>query len=183
MAITPGSLFNIILKIFGLFFLREIINAIPDTFSVFIQFFAVSELTPSLGMLIVSLLILLFYTFLALQLLFKTNNIIDVLKLDKGFQEHEFNFEEQDQNKYSLPMASILTIALIITGGYILVDEIPDFCKQVYLFFDQRKSFNGHTAPAMSNMLASGTKILLALLILGERKRIVDFIESKKIEN
>lgn len=180
MTLTPRSLFNIVLKIFGLFFLREIINEIPATFTLFVRYFSVSDLQTSIGMLIMSLLILSFYTALVLLLLFKSNSLIDWLKLDKGFFEDEFSFEQPQENKISLTTSEILTIALIITGGYILVDKIPDFCKQAYLFIDERKSFYGTTPPSIANIMATGAKILLALLILGERKRIVQFIENKK---
>jgi hypothetical protein len=44
------------------------------------------------------------------------------------------------------------------------------------------KTIYGGTAPSVSNILASGTKILLGFLILGERKRIVDFIDRKNNE-
>ena len=182
MTITPRSLFNIILKIFGLFFLREIITEIPVAISVFIRYFSASGFETTVGMLIASLIILCFYVFLALQLLFRTNAIIDVLGLEKGFFEHEFSFEERKEHKISLTTTEVLLISLIVIGGYILVNIIPDFCKQVYLFVDMKKSVYVSTAPSVANILASGAKILLALLILGERNSIVDFIEGKKKE-
>lgn len=182
MAITPRSLFNIVLKIFGLFFLREIINEIPTTVTVFIRYFTVSDYGPSIAVLLVSLLILAFYTVLALQLLFRTNPIINALKLDKGFSEDEFSFEKQQGDKISLTTTEILMISLIVLGGYILVDEIPSLCKQVYLFIDERKSFYRAPAPSSANILTSIARILLALLIIGERKRIISIIESRKKE-
>ena len=182
MVLTPRSFFNIVLKIFGLFFLREIINEIPATISIFVRYYSTTEAEGSLSLLIISLLILCFYTFLTLQLLFRTNKIIEYLKLDKGFFEHEFTFEQNTQTKIALTPSEVLLIALTIIGGYILVDEIPDFCKHAYMFLDQRKSFYLGTAPSIANLLSSGSKILLALLILGERNKISGFILNKKSE-
>jgi hypothetical protein len=113
----------------------------------------------------------------------RTNKIIDILKLDQGFFEDEFSFEERQQNKITLTKEEVLKIALIILGGVILVDEIPDFCKMFYLYIDEKKSFYGATAPSISNMVASFAKVLLGLLILGERKRILTFFENKKFED
>jgi hypothetical protein len=183
MIITPRSFFNITLKIFGLFFLREIINEIPRTVLMFSQYFSVSDFEGSISGIIVSLLIVGFYIILALQLLFKTNPIIEVLKLEKGFSEHEFTFEQRKENKISLSADEILLISLIILGGYILVDQIPEFCKLAYLFIDQRKSFYANTGPSVSNIFVVGAKIVLALLLLGERKKIIAFILSRAKED
>ncbi len=183
MNITPRSLFNVILKIFGLFFLREIINTIPESFLTFVRFFSASEISPSVGVLVVELIILTFYTLLVMQLMLRTNKIIDILKLDQGFSEDEFSFEERQQNKITLTKEEVLNIALIILGGLILVNEIPDFLRMFYLYVDEKKSFYGATAPSISNMVASFAKVLLGLLILGERKRILAFFENKKLED
>jgi hypothetical protein len=180
MTVTPRSLFNIILKIFGLFFLREIINQIPDTVMIFVRYFSYDDYEASIGVLMVSILILCFYTFLVLLLLIKTNHIVDLLKLDKGFTEIAFSFEEKQERQISLSPSEILTIAITIIGGYILVQEIPNFCKDAYIFIQERKSiFYGSPEASQSNLLVPASKILIGLLLLGERVRIVNFISKK----
>jgi hypothetical protein len=176
---TPRTLFNIILKIFGLFFLREIIIAIPATISAFVGYFNSMEMGPTLASLIVSVLVVAFYVFLVLQLVFKTNKFIDYLKLDQGFYEHELSFEQKNELQIGLSASTILTIALIVIGGMLLTEEIPEFCRFVYLYSDQK---GGRYASAfdMSLIVFSAAKIIIGLLILGERKRIVDFIEERK---
>lgn len=182
MYLTPRSLFNIILKVFGLFFLREIIMAIPEALLTFSRFFYLEELAPSVTILIVQLIILFLYGALVMQLILRTNKIIDFLKLDRGFSENEFSFEEGHSKKINLTTQEILNIALIILGGLILVNEIPGFCRLLYLFIDENKSFYGSNGLSVSNMVASVAKILSGLLILGERERITGFILKKKTE-
>lgn len=177
---TPRSLFNVILKIFGLFFLREIITTIPEVISSAFRYFNSSDIGPIIVTLIVSLLILAFYTYLVIQLLFKTNKFIDLLKLDQGFNEHELSFDEKEKFSINLSSTTILTIALIVIGGMILTDEIPDFCRQFYLYFSQRGIKYNSSKFDLSYMFFAGAKIIIGLLILGERKRIVDFIEDNK---
>jgi hypothetical protein len=177
---TPRTLFNIILKIFGLFFLREIINIIPQTISSFFVYFRSSDLGPIVATSVASIVILAFYVYLVMQLLFKTNKFIDLLKLDQGFNEYELSFEQKKELQIGLSTSTILTIALIIMGGIILTDEIPNLCRYFYLYFSQRGIGYSLSKFDTSPMVLSAAKIIIGLLILGERKRVVDFIEGRK---
>ena len=177
---NPRKLFNVIVKIFGLFFLREIIITIPQVFSSVSRYFVSTDIGPIIATLVVSLLILAFYTFLVIQLLFNTNKFIDILKLDQGFDEEELSSDTKEEFLTGSSSTTILTIALIVIGGVILTDEIPNFCRHFYLYFNQKGVSYNPTKPDFSNMVFSAAKIIIGLLLLGERKRIVDFIENKK---
>ena len=102
----------------------------------------------------------------------KTNSIIDLLKLDRGFNQEEFLF--------NISMNRVLMIALIILGGIILFDEIPSFFRNVYSYFQEKSFTQGATKENYSYIITSVVKIVLALLIIGERHRIVIFFESKQ---
>lgn len=175
---TPKSLFNLILKIFGLFFLREIVLIIPQLISS-ISFFIQPDnfdnnQYSSYGItgFILILLIIAFYCLIIYQLLFKTNSILDKLKLDKGFNQEEFSF--------NLSNSLVLTIALIVIGGVILTEEIPNFCNNVFSYFQEKSLTHGMTKPNYSYIIISAVKIILGLLIIGERKRIVEFVEKRQ---
>lgn len=177
---TPKNLFNIILKIFGLFFLREIIYIIPQLISSIPYFtqpdgfsadkFSSGEIVP----LILTLIAIVFYVFIIYQLLFNTNKIIVKLRLDKGLNQEEFSFN------ISTPM--ILTISLILLGGIILTNEIPDFCSGIFSYFQEKNITRGITKPNYSYIVISGVRILIGLLIIGERKRIVELILKRDIK-
>lgn len=117
--------------------------------------------------------ILAFYIFVTYQLFFRINNLLDKLKLDRGFTQDEFLLE--------IPKSSILPIALIVVGGLILTNEIPNLCKALYQYI-QQKSIQRYTEnkPDLSYAIMTGAKIILGLLILGERKRIVEFVEERQ---
>lgn len=175
---TPRNLFNIVLKIFGLFFLREIIYTIPQLISS-IWFLVEPDNFKNnqysdygIGGFVVLLIILVFYCFIIYQLLFKTNNILDKLKLDKGFDQEEFSF--------NLSTSLVVTIALIVIGGVILTEEIPNFCRNVVSYFQEKSMTHGVTKPNFSYIIISAVKIILGLLIIGERKRIVEFAERRQ---
>lgn len=107
---TPRSLFNIVLKIFGLFFLKNIIETVPQLISTIAFMLNQNSFDPYEGIFVFlgTTLILAFYVFVTYELFFKTNVIRDKLKLDKGFTQDQFSFV--------LPKSSTLTIALIIIG-------------------------------------------------------------------
>lgn len=76
-------------------------------------------------------------------------------------------------------MKSILRICLVTTGAIILVYEIPQMAGLVYDNWVFR-SYAGRVVELgpfnWSPMITSGIRIILALLIIGERKRIIDFL-------
>jgi|SRR6185437_10756858 len=177
---TPRNLFNVILKIFGLFFLREIIYIIPQLISLIPSFtkaddfgggqFNSGDILP----FIVTLVAIALYVFIIYQLLFNTNKIIDKLKLDQGFNQQEFSF--------NISTSLILTISLIVIGGIILTNEIPNFCRNIFSYFQEKDLTRGMTKPNYSYIVVSGVKIIIGLLIIGERKRIVEFVEKRQVK-
>jgi len=178
---TPRNLFNIILKIFGLFFLREMVLVIPQLIS-WISFFIYpanfdnnSHSNYGIGGFIAVLFIIAFYCCLIYLLLFKTNVVLDKLKLDKGFNQEEFSF--------NFSTSLVLTIALIVVGGVILTEEIPNFCRDIFSYFQEKNLTRGMTKPNYSYIITSGVKIILGFLIIGERKRIVEFATSRQKKN
>lgn len=176
---TPRNLFNVILKIFGLFFLREIIYIIPQLISS-IPYFAKADdfggeqfSTGDILPFIVTFIAIAFYIFIIYQLLFNTNKIIQKLKLDQGFNQQEFTF--------NISTSLILTISLIVIGGIILTNEIPSFCRNIFSFFQEKNLTHGMIKPNYSYLIVSGVKILIGLLIIGERNRIVAFVEKRQV--
>ncbi len=177
---TPKTLFNIILKIFGLFFLKDIIEtlgqfivAVPYLFNGNTNSFDPNQ---RILLFIGTTTILAYYIFIAYLLFFKTNYFIEKLKLDQGFAQNEFLFQ--------ISRSSILTIALIVIGGIILTNEVPFLCKGLYQYIQQLSIQRyGGTKPDISYTLITVVKIILALLIIGERKRIVAFAEIRQKKN
>ena len=105
------------------------------------------------------------------QLLFRTNNLVDKLKLDRDFNDIIFEFK--------LPKTEILTISLIIIGGIILLNEIPNLCKSIFLYIQEKKINRGMTKPDFTYIILSLAKVTIALLLIGERVRIVELFSRK----
>ena len=81
---TVRALFLIILKVIGLFFLKDFFVAIPQ----FLSLISMSVNFGSNGVspLIAAILSIMAYGYIGYLLLFKTASIIDKLNLDKGFE-------------------------------------------------------------------------------------------------
>jgi len=168
---TARNFFNIVLKIFGLFFLREIINSVPQLISTLFFLFKPENFAEGLFLFVASCLVLTFYIVLTYQLLFRTNNLVDKLKLDRDFNDIIFEFK--------LPKTEILTISLIIIGGIILLNEIPNLCKSIFLYIQEKKINRGMTKPDFTYIILSLAKVTIALLLIGERVRIVELFSRK----
>jgi hypothetical protein len=177
---TPRSLFNIIIKIWGIFFLKNIVEAIPQFLSTIVFLIRADSYTDSfkesIFIFIGTSLVLVFYIVVCFQLFFRTNKVVDLLKLDEGFSQETFSFD--------ISSSSILTIALIITAALILTNEIPNLCESTYSYVQKRTIINfSGKSPDYSDLFFEAAKIIIALLLLGERKRIVEFVESRQRNN
>jgi hypothetical protein len=169
---TTRSLFNVILKILGIFFIKDILAALPELLSVFILWAKPDNSDTALMSLCLTLLILLIYVFVSYCLIFKSTLLIDKLKLDKGF--------DQEMIPLNIHRSTILSISIIVIGGLLIAQEIPNFCRQLFIYFEQRRLTYGQTNPSLSYCVLSGLKILVGLVLVGNQKQIVDFIELKR---
>ena len=101
--------------------------------------------------------------------------LVKKLKLTDNFESTEFNI------KFSVP--HLLIIAIIVISAVILIQEIPNFCSHIYLYFQEKSLTHGMTQPRISYSVISGVKILLVCLLFGERNRIVKLISKEKEPN
>ena len=166
---TPRTLFIIILRILGILSLKELAIAIPQLISAIFSFFWSYSVSDGMTMTVISLLSVAIILWIAYMLIFKAGMLVTMFGLDGGFSE------ELLQVNISIP--SVLRIALIVTGGVILISEIPGFCQIIYRnVSEERFQFMSTGSPQWSPAIFSGVKIVLALLLIGERKRILAFL-------
>lgn len=116
------------------------------------------------------LLIIAVYIFVLWLFVFKTSWLIDTLKLEKGFAEEKIEFNIQP--------SSVLTIATIVIGGLIFIDSLPQFCKQVFFFFQQKNQFV--ESPSSEWLIFHLVKTLVGYLLMTNSKVVVRFIEKQE---
>ena len=170
---TPRSLFNIILKVIGIFFIRNILITAADIIP------AVTEINKEefqdFGILNLVILLLEFFVNLLLTyiLLFKTNWVIDKLKLDQGFQ--------QETLSVNFDSLTILRVAIILLGGLILVDSIPALIQEIIYFIENKKSGAPISAKDY-NVILQAVKLLIGIFLIVYQRSIGNFIGHRATE-
>jgi hypothetical protein len=169
---TPRNLFNIVLKILGVFFIKDFLALIPQLLSAFLYLTKPDAIMEGIWTLITTLLIIFIYGFVSYFLIFKSETIIDKLKLDKGFNQEIIHL--------NIHRSTILSISIIVIGGYIVAEEIPNFCRQLFAYYQEKRMPYGQTNSKIQYSVLSGAKIIIGLLLMAEQRRIVNLIERKR---
>jgi hypothetical protein len=167
---TPRTLFIIILRVLGILSLKELFIAIPQLISAIVMFFQGYSISGGLFMIVISLLTVALVLWISYTLIFKADFLVARLGLDQNFTESILNL--------NISVSSVLRIAIIVTGALLLISEIPEFSRIIYSLLQQRNlTYLGNGSPDWSPAVFSAVKIVLALLIIGERNRILQFLE------
>lgn len=164
------ELFDIILKIFGLLVIKDFLTQLSLILNP-ILFFIIrgSEAPEGLWMLALGILITGIYLAVAYQLLFRTHAVMKFLKLGDELGDADLSIAISKRN--------ILAIALIATAGYILIYDIPVFCSLIYNYFELKESgILEDVRTPVRDLVLSGARIIIALLLIGERKKIMDLL-------
>jgi hypothetical protein len=169
---TLRTLFNVILKILGVFFIKDFLAAIPQLLSIILYLTKSDTATEAIWTLVTTLLILFAYGLVSYYLVFKTNLIIDKLKLDKGFDEEIISL--------NIHRSTILSISIIVIGGLLVADEIPNFCRQLFSYFQEKRMTYGQTNPTISYSIVSGAKIIIGLFLMTGQRQIVKLVERQR---
>ena len=172
---TPRSLFNVILKVLGIFFIKDALIFLAQVFSQIFYKSSNDIRAENINFVNLISVILVFVVCVGIiyLLIFKTGFIIDTLKLDQGFN--------QDLIPLNLHRSLILSIAIIVIGGLILVDEIPNFINQLHFYFEEKNITYGNVgSKVVAYSILSASKIFIAFLLIIYQKQIVNFIEFKR---
>ncbi len=161
----------------ALFFIKDIIYSIASLVSIFYYVLDNEEITKMA--MIVAVASFVVYILVPLFLLFKTNEIVDVLKLDNGIITDNV-FSE------TISKETILRIAIVVIGAILFIQEVPTLCKEIYYaILNIRNNFSSEKSGYLP-LYISVAKCIIGLLIIGERKNILSLLlkktESDKLE-
>jgi amino acid transporter len=123
-------------------------------------------------LLMLIFVLLLFTGILYLMLhycLFKTDWGIDKLALDKNFPEENFAI--------NMHRSTILKISIIVIGGFVIIDSLPNFCEQVFSY--QLNNRFGETVNKRWFVLYA-VKIIIGFLLIRYNRPLVNYIEYKR---
>jgi hypothetical protein len=166
---APRSLFDLILKILGIFFIRDVLEAVSRTLSVLVYFPQYSSEKEALFNFGVTIPPLFLYTLFCWLLIFRTGSIIRLLRFEKNFGEDEVTF--------NLKRTTVLTVAVVAAGGWMLINEIPELFRHATFYYQEIRMYDRMARPDISYMVMSLLRIIFALILFIWNKPIVRFLE------
>lgn len=176
---TPRNLFSIILKIIGIFFIRDLLIVFPPAATLI-----PTLLEPDEGTIMILILGLIFVigpiTLLIYFLIFKTNWVIEKLKFNDGFGPEPLQF--------NIHRSTVLNITVIVAGVTILAYAIPQLIRQIviYIRYVQVKNdlvvLDAIREPDLILFVVFVAELIIGLLMIGSHSQIVNFIELRRKE-
>ncbi|MBP1672422.1 MAG: hypothetical protein H6Q25_237 [Bacteroidetes bacterium] len=164
-----NSFWVILLKILGLWCIYIFLKSLT-MISYFVTLFQSEQANGlqniSLGIYIVLMILLVV---LIKILLFNPNWLIDVFKLDQGFDEETLSFDIKN--------ITIIRIAIIIIGGLLLIDTIPLFISNLVAYLNMRgfDHDNKMYEPLVPNII----NLVLSLILILNSSGIVKFMDKR----
>ena len=168
---TIRTFWTIFIKILGIWLVLDSITVIPQFLSA-LPFFGANNDDNIFGIGVVIGLLLLtigIYIFILRLFVFKTAWLIDKLQLDKGFEEDKLDLNVQ--------LSTILTVATIVIGGLMFIDGLPQLCRQIFVFFQQKNIFR--ESPTSVWIIFHLVKTILGYLLMTNSKQVVAFIDKQ----
>lgn len=175
---TKRDFFIVLLKIFGLYWLSNILfTFLPSSISV-IQY----------GLDITSTLWLIFNVVLYLGLtylfLVKADKLSNFLKLEKGFDEERIDFGQ-------LKLMALIKFAVILIGGYLFLFNLPYFLGDTFFafyskvpkglegYFEDDELMRRYGVEEYINWFGLGFQVLIGYLMVVNFKKISQFIHGR----
>ena len=166
---TIRTFWTIFIKILGIWLVLDSVTVIPQFIS---TLFYADPIDTGQGFALSILLLLLtigVYLFILRLFVFKTAWLIDKLHLDKGFDEEKIDLNVQ--------LSTVLTVTTIVIGGLMFVDSLPQLCKQIFVFYQQKSIFIEN--PSSGWLIFHFVKTIFSYLIMTNSKLVVTFIDKQ----
>jgi len=175
---TPKSLFIIIIKVIGLYFLIDIIRVVPQFLSTLTMLFR-GDIASGLFGAVISLLLIGVYLLLVKYILFKPEKIIDKLGLDKNFDEEKFEL--------NIHRSTVIKISLIVIGGLTLLDYFVPFVLNLYSYIQAKNEsgingmldmFSSNVQVSNMDLIHGGIMTLIGYFLVTNPRTITNWIEK-----
>lgn len=168
------SLLLIVLKIVGLFFLRDFITSLPSFLSVISMSLNFSG-GGYLSSFVAVLLVVALYGYLAYLLLFKTERIFALLDLGRGIDERiELNIHRM----------TVLQLAVIVTGCLLALTALPGLLRHAFLYFqylgNRGNVLNIYPKPDNTLMIVLTAELIIGLLLVSNHRKAAAYIDKKR---
>jgi len=125
----------------------------------------------ALSVALTGLLTVVFLVVIARELLFKTEKFVNLLIKD---EDNKVVF-----TTFNVHRSTVLTISIIVTGGVILVNEIPNLATYIFRMYKEHSQSDQMVIEDYW-MITALVKILIAIYLLYRHRLIVNWIEKRR---
>jgi hypothetical protein len=170
------TLWTILLKILGLWFIIVSISTIVQLLSIFFIPMLYGKSSGNemfLYAMVIVLLAAVVFILIVWLLVFKTAWIIEKLQLTKGFTEEKLEL--------TMEWTTILKIATIVIGGVIFIDSFPLLFKQILSVIQRGKPFRNN--PESIWIFLYLVKTVLGYLLMTNSRFVVHLLARQNDQN
>lgn len=167
------TFWTIVIKSVGLWFLVNCFYIFPQFLSMFSYTNGELEWESLLVSWISTFSVIILFCIIIRFFIFKSDWIIEKLKLDKNFVEQRIDI--------NLSQSTVLSIVITIIGGFIFVQGLPILFQQIIEFLQQKNLLKDY--PNLSWLGYNFLRTLFGFLIMTNSKTVVKFIDKQTSEN
>jgi hypothetical protein len=164
------SLIDVILKVIGIFFIRDILEAFSRSLSVLVYFPQYATQKEAFFNLGVTIPPLILYSLFAWLLIFRTGSLVRLMRIDNSAAEKPAGF--------SFSRFGALTVAVVLAGCWILVNEVPEFFRLAVNYYQERILYDRMVQPDYTYPAMSLAKIIIGLALIIFNTPFVHLIEA-----
>jgi hypothetical protein len=169
---APRTLWTIILKILGFYIFLQLLYLLPQLFTT-ITYLSEQQSSISFGMVAQSSFAISVYLFMIIAFVFRTDWLIDVLRLNKAITEEKLEL--------NIHRSTVLQIAIIVTGGLLLVDSLPLLLRGLFNYYQEINVSSGFKSYSKGSVIVLQLiKVLISFFMITSSRLILNFIERKR---
>ena len=167
---TKRDFFILIIKVFGLLsVVTTLFSALPSNIS-----FAMMGID-ALSILWIAIAIMVVVG-LFVALIFKADKVVELLKLDRGFDDDKIEIG-------SLEPADIIKIGTFIIGGLLILDNIPAFLSHtLFAFKGDVVGLEYHNIQDKFNWAVSALNLIIGFLLITNYEFVAKILKTEKTE-
>ena len=171
---TIRTFWHLIIKSMGIWIVIHGIMSLPELVMDFLTVYNAPYGTSEVIAFQILFLIvpIIFYLFVLRFLVLKSQIVIDLLRLEKGFTDTKIDI--------SLPYDKVLRVIIILIGGILLVTAIPNLFENLYSFLTENLPFNA--SPRSTSLIVGILQSISGFLIMTNSDTVQGYIKKKSGE-
>ena len=167
------TLYNVILKVIGLFFLKDLLIQLPSFITVIPTMFS-ADRTGEVITYMAPLTLTMFFYFLGVYfLLFRTVAVVARLRLAEGAEDLPVRF--------NIHRSTIFLITVTIIALLVIIDAIAPFTIGLLRYINRpRGIFEDNISVDKLPFLIPGVKLIMAVILLIYQRDLMNFVEKQR---